>query len=168
MFPKSVEVQMHHTNAGDFWCIVEDIKVPEMEERRGPKENWGITEGKARRILNLTDDSEKPLGEWNTMVIECVDDPGSLDSGGKCLGHDFLQLGEQRTLRLRLHAAREHGRHPYCLRRPGQGQGIAFHLLFAGRMHPPDRSNLVIDEEECGIVRVPTFVGHDDRKLLWM
>ena len=72
MFPKSVEVQMMHENAGDFWCIVEDIAVPEMEKRRGPKENWGITEGKERRIINLTDGSEKPLGEWNTMVIECV------------------------------------------------------------------------------------------------
>lgn len=71
MFPKSIEVQMMHENAGDFWCIVEDIKVPDMEARRGPKENWGITEGKGRRILNLTDNSEKPLGEWNRMVIEC-------------------------------------------------------------------------------------------------
>ncbi|HEY0655819.1 MAG TPA: DUF1080 domain-containing protein [Chryseosolibacter sp.] len=73
MFPKSLEVQMMHENAGDFWCIVEDIKVADMEKRRGPKENWGIVEGKERRILNLTDGSEKPLGEWNTMVIECVD-----------------------------------------------------------------------------------------------
>ncbi len=72
MFPKSVEVQMMHENAGDFWCIVEDITVPEMEKRRGPKENWGITEGKERRVINLTDGSEKPLGEWNTMTIECV------------------------------------------------------------------------------------------------
>src|ERR1041385_1450458 len=71
MFPKSIEVQMEHTNAGDFWCIVEDIKVPDMEKRRGPKENWGITEGKGRRIMNLTDNSEKPVGEWNTMIIEC-------------------------------------------------------------------------------------------------
>jgi hypothetical protein len=74
MFPKSVEVQMMHQNAGDFWCIVEDITVPNMESRRGPKEKWGITEGKERRIINLTDGSEKPLGEWNTMVIECVKD----------------------------------------------------------------------------------------------
>jgi hypothetical protein len=74
MFPKSIEVQMMHSNAGDFWCIVEDIKVADMETRRGPKENWGITEGKERRIVNLTDSSEKPLGEWNTMVIECVAD----------------------------------------------------------------------------------------------
>lgn len=74
MFPQSIEVQMHHGNAGDFWCIVEDIRVPDMVARRGPEAEWGITEGKARRILNLTDDSEKPLGEWNRMVIECVGD----------------------------------------------------------------------------------------------
>ncbi|MBT1697199.1 DUF1080 domain-containing protein [Fulvivirgaceae bacterium PWU4] len=72
MFPKSLEVQMMHENAGDFWCIVEDIKVPDMEKRRGPREKWGITEGKERRIINLTDGSEKPLGDWNTMVIECA------------------------------------------------------------------------------------------------
>ena len=74
MFPKSLEVQMNHEHAGDFWCIVEDITVPEMIARRGPQEKWGITEGKGRRILNLTDDSENPLGQWNTMSIECVGD----------------------------------------------------------------------------------------------
>ncbi len=72
MFPRSIEVQMEHGNAGDFWCILEDIQVPDMERRRGPPSQWGTTEGKARRILNLTDDSEKPVGEWNTMVIEAV------------------------------------------------------------------------------------------------
>ena len=74
MFPQSIEVQMMHENAGDFWCIVEDIQVEDMEKRRGPKENWGITEGKERRIINLTEGSEKPLGEWNHMVIECKAD----------------------------------------------------------------------------------------------
>jgi len=74
MFPKSIEVQMMHENAGDFWCIVQDIKVPNMVERRGPKKEWGITEGKKRRILNLTDGTEKPLGEWNEMRIECLAD----------------------------------------------------------------------------------------------
>ena len=71
MFPKSLEVQMQHLDAGDFWCIEEDIFVPDMEARRGPKANWGVSGNKLRRIKNLTDDSEKPLGEWNTMVIEC-------------------------------------------------------------------------------------------------
>jgi hypothetical protein len=74
MFPKSIEVQMMHEDAGDFWVIVEDITADDMEARRGPRENWGITEGKERRIKNLTDGSENPLGEWNTMVVECLDD----------------------------------------------------------------------------------------------
>ena len=72
MFPRSIEVQMESGNAGDFWCIVEDISVPDMERRRGPRDQWGITEGKARRILNLTNHSEKPVGEWNAMRIEAV------------------------------------------------------------------------------------------------
>ena len=74
MFPKSLEVQMQHLDAGDFWCIEEDIMVPDMETRRGPKENWGVNGNKARRIKNLTDGTEKPLGEWNTMIIECYKD----------------------------------------------------------------------------------------------
>jgi hypothetical protein len=71
MFPKSMEVQMQHQDAGDFWCIEEDITVPNMEERRGKKETWGVSAGKSRRVKNLTDGTEKPLGEWNTIVIEC-------------------------------------------------------------------------------------------------
>jgi hypothetical protein len=72
MFPQSIEVQMMHRNAGDFWVIREDITTKDMEARRprAPGEQWGNTEGDARRILNLTDDSEKPVGEWNSMVVE--------------------------------------------------------------------------------------------------
>jgi N-acetylglutamate synthase-like GNAT family acetyltransferase len=72
MFPRSIEVQMESGNAGDFWCIVENIRVPDMARRRGPPGEWGVTEGKARRIINLTDNSEKPVGEWNTMVIDVL------------------------------------------------------------------------------------------------
>ncbi len=74
MFPRSMEVQMMHENAGDFWCIGEDIVVPDMEARRGDPAEWGVTEGKKRRILNLTDGSENPVGEWNSMTIECFQD----------------------------------------------------------------------------------------------
>ena len=71
MFPQSIECQMHVGNAGDFWCIGEDILVPDMETRRGPRESWGVDGDKARRILNLTDGSERAPGEWNRMEIEC-------------------------------------------------------------------------------------------------
>jgi hypothetical protein len=72
MFPQSIEVQMMSGNAGDFWVIREDIKTKDMEKRRprGAGEKWGSTEGDARRILNLTDGSERPVGEWNSMVVE--------------------------------------------------------------------------------------------------
>lgn len=89
MFPKSIEVQMEHENAGDFWCIVEDIKVDNMVERRGPESEWGITEGKARRIKNLTDDSEKPLGEWNHMIIEAVGDEVKVWVNGDMVNHGY-------------------------------------------------------------------------------
>jgi hypothetical protein len=89
MFPQSLEVQMSSGDAGDFWCIVEDVTVPDMEKRRGPKENWGITEGKERRIINLTDGSEKQAGEWNTMVVECVGDEVKVWVNGDLVNHGF-------------------------------------------------------------------------------
>ena len=94
MFPKSIEVQMYHKNAGDFWCIVENITVPNMVKRRGPEKNWGITEGKARRILNLTDGSEKKPGDWNRMVIECLNDQVKVWVNG-----DFVNHGSKCTAR---------------------------------------------------------------------
>ena len=44
-----------------------------MEKRRPKKDGqqFGGGEKDARHIFNLTDGSEKKLGEWNTMVIEC-------------------------------------------------------------------------------------------------
>jgi hypothetical protein len=75
MFPQSIECQMASGNAGDFWCIMENIEVADMDKRR-PKKNaeqaYGGGPNDARRILNLTDNSEKTPGEWNTMVIECA------------------------------------------------------------------------------------------------
>lgn len=89
MFPKSIEVQMNSGDAGDFWCIGENIEVPDMEKRRPRKEgqNFGGGPADARRILNLTDDSEKPLGEWNTMVIECKNDEVIVHVNGVLVNH---------------------------------------------------------------------------------
>ena len=83
---------MNSGHAGDFWCIGEDITVPDMIKRRGPQEKWGVTEGKGRRILNLTDDSEKKPGEWNTMAIECVQDAVQVWVNG-----DLVNYGTQCT-----------------------------------------------------------------------
>ena len=53
-------------------CIGEAIETPDMEARRGPKEKWGVDGDKNRRIKNLTDFTENPVGEWNHMTIECL------------------------------------------------------------------------------------------------
>ncbi len=89
MFPKSIEVQMMHENAGDFWCIVQDIRTDNMVARRGPESGWGITEGKERRIMNLTDGSEKALGEWNRMVIECLEDKIKVWVNGELVNYGY-------------------------------------------------------------------------------
>lgn len=95
MFPKSIEAQMMHENAGDFWVIVEDIEVPNMVERRGPEEEWGITEGKRRRIVNLTDGSENAVGEWNTMVIEAFEDEIKVWVNGDLVNHGFGSTAQE-------------------------------------------------------------------------
>lgn len=75
MFPQSIEVQMQSGHAGDFWCIQENIAVPNMANRRnGPEEKWGGGPSDSRNIKNLTDDSENEVGKWNRMVIECFED----------------------------------------------------------------------------------------------
>ncbi|MBN1425825.1 DUF1080 domain-containing protein [Candidatus Fermentibacteria bacterium] len=60
IWPKSIEVQLAKDNAGDFWIIGTELDVANEEARR-----------QGRRHLNLTDGSEKPLGEWNHMEITC-------------------------------------------------------------------------------------------------
>ncbi len=105
MFPKSIEVQMNHNHAGDFWCIVQDIKVPDMVKRRGPKEKWGIVEGKARRILNLTDGSEKPVGEWNRMVIECLGNQIKVWVNGDFVNYGYDCTGSKGQIALQAEGA---------------------------------------------------------------
>lgn len=89
MFPKSIEVQMAHQSAGDFWCIQENIEVPDMEKRRPHEEGqkFGGTKEDARQILNLTDGSEKPVGEWNTMTIEARGDEIIVHVNGDLVNH---------------------------------------------------------------------------------
>jgi hypothetical protein len=60
IWPKSIEAQLGAGDAGDFWTIGETIEV--SADRKPPED---------RRIVNLTDGSEKSFGEWNTMRIRC-------------------------------------------------------------------------------------------------
>src|SRR5690606_38076930 len=58
VWPKSIEAQLAAGNAGDIWVIGTTIEIPNASERI-----------MGRRHLNLTDDSEKPVGEWNKYEI---------------------------------------------------------------------------------------------------
>ena len=90
MFPQSIEVQMQSGDAGDFWCIGENIEVPDMEKRRprkDPNQKFGGGGGDARRIINLIDGAENPVGEWNTMQIECKGDEVIVHVNGKLVNH---------------------------------------------------------------------------------
>jgi len=91
MFPQSIEVQMLHENAGDFWCIGENIEVPDMEKRRPRKDDqvFGGDRNEARRIIKLVDGMEKPLGEWNTMEIVCNGDEIIVHVNGTLVNHGF-------------------------------------------------------------------------------
>lgn len=105
MFPQSIEVQMMHENAGDFWVIVEDITVPNMVDRRGPEEEWGIREGENRRIVNLTDDSENPLGEWNRMMIETLGDSVKVWVNGDLVNFGYDATAESGHIALQAEGA---------------------------------------------------------------
>jgi hypothetical protein len=107
MFPQSIEVQMNHTHAGDFWCIHENIEVPDMETRRPRKEGqkYGGFEGDARRILNLTDNSEKPLGEWNTMVVEARGRTLKVTVNGDLVNEGFNSTADRGRLAIQAEGA---------------------------------------------------------------
>ena len=101
MFPKAIEAQLMHDNAGDFWCIGEDITVPNMEKyRSGPKENWGSVDGKERQIHNLTDNSEKPLGEWNTMIVQCLKDKVKVWVNGDLVNYGYNATAQKGQIAL--------------------------------------------------------------------
>jgi len=63
VWPKCLEVQLGSGDAGDFWVIGTTL---EIENPAGRIED--------RRHKNLTDNSEKPPGEWNKMEVTCRGD----------------------------------------------------------------------------------------------
>jgi hypothetical protein len=108
MFPKSIEVQMQHENAGDFWCIAENIEVPDMESRRPRKDADQAFGGElkdARRIIKHTHGAEKPLGEWNSMEIECKGDEIIVHVNGTLVNHGFKSTASSGKIALQAEGA---------------------------------------------------------------
>lgn len=58
IWPKSIEVQLAHERAGDFWMIGETIRVDGREPL-------------GRRIPHNGRAAEKPPGEWNVLRVRC-------------------------------------------------------------------------------------------------
>ncbi|MEY3895457.1 MAG: hypothetical protein RLZZ214_976 [Verrucomicrobiota bacterium] len=69
-WPKSIEVQLAHENAGDFWTIGETLTVADSQPQ-------------GRRWWKKGGDSENPPGEWNTARIRCEDRNVSVWINGK-------------------------------------------------------------------------------------
>lgn len=76
VWPKSIEVQLAKDNAGDFWIIGTELDVENEADRK-----------QGRRHLNLTDGSEKPLGEWNTIEITCKGNEVIVKVNGELVNH---------------------------------------------------------------------------------
>jgi len=62
-WPKSFEAQLNYKNAGDVWVIGTTCEIENADKR--------VT---GRRHFNLTDDSERPIDEWNDYKIVCEGD----------------------------------------------------------------------------------------------
>jgi len=57
VWPKSIECQLHHQNAGDIW-VIDNYPIKLDKDR---------TEGRRTKKMHPT--NEKPLGEWNQYEI---------------------------------------------------------------------------------------------------
>ena len=71
VWPKSIEAQLMHKNAGDFW------NIGKFGMQADPKR----TEG--RRTKKAQPSNEKPLGQWNKYVITVDGDTVTLKVNGQ-------------------------------------------------------------------------------------
>lgn len=70
-WPRALEVQLQHGHAGDFWTIGRDVDVTLEDDanRRKQEVPWNLHSH--RRLPRLVDDVERPVGQWNSMSVEC-------------------------------------------------------------------------------------------------
>ncbi len=82
VWPNSVEVQLKHGFAGDFWRNADaDGKVPALDVDAKRKDAADKTD---RHFLRLAGtDFEKPLGEWNECEITCAGGAITVTVNGK-------------------------------------------------------------------------------------
>jgi hypothetical protein len=66
---KCIECQLQAGNAGDFICM----SGSDMKE---------LTDKTKRVVKKMNDSNEKPVGEWNTMEIKCIDNTITVSVNG--------------------------------------------------------------------------------------
>jgi len=76
VWPRSMEAQLNHGHAGDIWVIGTTCQIENAEKRVI-----------GRRHLNLTDNSERPIGQWNDYKIVCRGDEITIWVNGDLVNH---------------------------------------------------------------------------------
>ena len=76
VWPRSMEAQLNHGHAGDIWVIGTTCRIENAEQRVI-----------GRRHLNLTDNSERPIGQWNDYKIVCREDEITIWVNGDLVNH---------------------------------------------------------------------------------
>jgi hypothetical protein len=76
VWPRSMEAQLNHQNAGDIWVIGTTCEIENAEKRVV-----------GRRHYNLTDNSERPIGEWNDYKVLCKADAITIWVNGDRVNH---------------------------------------------------------------------------------
>jgi hypothetical protein len=76
VWPKSLEAQLNHQNAGDIWVIGTTCEIENADKRV-----------MGRRHYNLTDDSERPIGQWNDYKIFAKGDELTIWVNGDLVNH---------------------------------------------------------------------------------
>lgn len=105
IFPRSLDIKIRHGDVGDIYCIEENLDCPDPARRPlEPRQVAGGRPEDGRHIVKMVD-AERPIGEWNTMAVECVGREvrvvvnGTLVNGGQhCTtdhGRVALQVTEQ-------------------------------------------------------------------------
>lgn len=71
VWPKSIEAQLQHGQAGDFWVINAKLDIDPARNNPGSKRNYIRIGERWENGKAVRKNFEKPIGEWNQYEIQC-------------------------------------------------------------------------------------------------
>lgn len=86
-WPRSLEVQLAHGQAGDFWVIGQEVDLRVENEANRRVEPRPGDQHSHRRIRRLAEDVEKPIGRWNLLRVVCRGDEVRVEVNGQTVNH---------------------------------------------------------------------------------